>query len=127
MSHPPLIKALLDGSGEVTSAEQQSARARDKIRAQCVVGNDECREVICRSMYFGGSSQGRKQPFPPLFFGAKEVLSVACEHKGYFQEVSLCFFNTFIPTITVINETSAAVCVLCYFLRNNTALLMIVR
>lgn len=47
---------------------------------------------------------GRKRPFPALCLGqggSDTVPSVASEHKGYFQEVSLFFvfffFNTFFP------------------------------
>lgn len=73
-------------------------------------------------MYFGGSSRGRKQPFPRLFSGQGSiatVLSVAFElqFKSYFQEVSLIIFLHTSPIITEVNESSAAVCVLCLLLR----------
>lgn len=60
------------GKGQLQGSDLQALRAGHER----VAGHDKCREVIAAVCAFGGSFQGRKQPFPPLFSGQGDIDTV---------------------------------------------------
>lgn len=79
-----------EGTGEGTRAEQHPAGARGWL--ECVLGNDKWTEVIAAVCAFGGSFQGRKQPFPPLFSGQGGTDTVFCTSQGLFSGILSLLF-----------------------------------